>query len=229
MLKVGTGGKMQIKWLAIATFLTGCDTGSSMVLGQFGEEDQLECEATSVTPVSPGDTVEIGYADDLKQVDVDAMLALATGLFEETLEWSDGTQADVAGTFADAGSPEFVVTEDVGNGPESEPGPCPTQLRFTVTVGLTTSDGRMADDFTAEASTLGERIYFEHRITNPGGTIDVQALAAPGVQVEPDEVRVGLWLADGTFGGQLVPQPIGGIDDDAAPLAVWPFGELETE
>jgi len=221
---------MRITCLIIATFLVGCssDTPDRTPdrMGQFGEEESIDCQAVSATPVADDDMVDVGYADSLEQVDVAALLALASGSFEETLDWSDGTDAEVVALFVSAADPELVVTEDSGESPESG-GPCPTVLEFSVTVALSTSDGRVDETFDAVATTLGEQIHVEHRIPDPQGTVDTQALAAPGVQVEPDEIRVNVRIAADSFFGQVLPQPIGGIDDDATPLGGWPQGLFE--
>lgn len=230
MLTVGKGGEMRIEaTIGMLALLAGCPGSASM--GQFGEEEDLRCEPTSRTPVLPEDTVEIGYVDELNRVLVADLLALPAGDRIETLQWSDATETPVTVGLANARDPELVTYEYASDGHETEDlaGVCPTQLEFTVDVTLNTDDGRMNDVFEGAVHTLGERVYVEHRITDPGGTIDVEALAQPGVTVEPDEVRVSIWLApDGSeFAGSLLPQPIGGIDDDAHPLGKWPAGWLE--
>ncbi len=173
----------------------------------------------------------MGYEDALQQVDVAEVLASASGTFDETIAWSDASQADIRLVISGASAPELVILEDVGGGPESEPGPCPILLEFSAEFVLTTGDGRMDDAFQALAGTGGDRISVEHRIPDPAGTIDVPALAAEGVDVEPNEVRVNLSFSDvGTpFSGQLLPQPIGGFDDDATALGSWPAGDEEDE
>ncbi len=200
-------------------------------MGQFGEEEQIRCEETSRTAVLPDDIVEVGYLDALQQVGVSDMLAQAGGTFTETMEWSDGTESEVTVTLSDAAGAERVTYEDGGGATESEPVPnaCPTQLEFTVSAVLTTSDGRMDDAFVGVVRSLGDNVHVEHRVTSPGGSIDIEALAQVGVDVEPDEVRVSMRVSDGStpFSGSLLPQPIGGFDDDAQSLGTWPAGAFE--
>ena len=86
----------------------------------------------------------------------------------------------------------------------------------------------MGLEFAARSSHVDREDFYllavEHRVTAPGGSIDVQGLAQPGGDVVPDEVRVSLWFRDDVtrFSGQLLPHPIGGIDDDATSLGSWP-------
>jgi len=216
--------------IGMLVLLAGCPSTADTPdrNGQFGEEESIQCESTSRTPVGPGDTVEVGYSDELRSVLVSDMLAIPAGTFTETLAWSDGTETPVTALLANAGSPELVLYEDVGNVEEPVEGACPTLLEFAVDVTLTTGDGRMNDGFVGDAYTLGDTLWVDHRITTLGGSIDVEALAQDGVDVEPDVVRVHLGVTpDASFSGSLLPQPVGGFDDDAQSLGQWPAAPVE--
>jgi hypothetical protein len=222
---------MKSHMTGMLVLLAGC--GGPAQMGQFGEEDEIRCEATSRTPVLPEDVVELGYVDSPQTVLVSEVLASAVGTFTETLEWADGTMTPVTAGIENAGSPEVVTYEDAGGAFENEAvlGACPTRLELTVDVILTTEDGRLDDAFVADVSATGEQLYVEHRITAPAGTIDVQALAQDGVDVEADVIRVdmALWADSTRFTGNLAPQPIGGFDDDAQALGWWPISEEEED
>lgn len=214
--------------IGILALLAACQPAS---MGQFGEEEEIRCEPTSRIPLLAEDTVEIGYADAPQSVSVGDMLEIAAGTFTETLVWSDASETAVTALLEHSGSPELVTWEHVGGAHETETvaGLCPTKLEFTVDVTLTTDDARLSDGFIGAAHTTGESVWVEHRITAPGGTIDVEALSEEGVDVEPDVIRVDMRVSqEGTsFSGSLLPQPIGGTDDDAQPLGTWPAGEVE--
>ncbi|MBX2802763.1 MAG: hypothetical protein KTR31_34095 [Myxococcales bacterium] len=217
-------------WMACA-LVWGC-SGPEPLRGQFGEEEQIRCEETSRTPVADDAVITLAGYDGDVDVDIAVFRASAAQVATHPIHWmKTGEIAEITATLSRPGSADHVVYDNVGSQSEG-PGTdaaifCPDRLELPVSLVVVTSDGRLDESVETVAETLGEQLYVEAEISQLAGSLDVVALSEDP-EVRADEVRVHLSLGE-VFSGYVEPLLLSDPEEDVAPLAHWPFEEVEAE